>query len=72
MGPQQCKDCGRTLAADEIALHRKLFGLSAASYFCLDCQASYLRVSRQRLENVIAYYHRSGTCVLFAPWDEFT
>ena len=65
----QCKDCGRVLVSDEIALHRKLFSLSAASYFYLDCQAKYLRVSRQKLENAIAYYHRSGTCGLFAPWD---
>ena len=69
MTPLKCKSCGRVLASDEIALHRKLFGLSAAGYFCLDCQARYLRVSRQKLENAIAYYHRSGTCGLFAPWD---
>ena len=55
MPPLQCKDCGRALASDEIALHRKLFGLSATGYFCLDCQARYLRVSRQKLENAIAY-----------------
>ena len=69
MTPLQCKQCGQTLVSDEIALHRKLFRRSATRYFCLDCQAKYLRVSRQRLENTIAYYHRSGTCALFAPWD---
>lgn len=64
-----CKICGAQLTSDEIALHRKLFSRAAKAYMCLDCQAKYLNVSRERLENVIEMYHKSGTCVLFAKWE---
>lgn len=68
MTDHTCKKCQTPLMSDEIALHRKLFGLSSQSYLCLDCQADYLNVTRQRLEQVIEQYHRRGNCVLFAKW----
>lgn len=55
--------------SDEIALHRKLFSRAAKEYMCLDCQASYLGVTREKLEKVIEQYHKSGTCVLFAKYE---
>ena len=55
--------------SDEIALHMKLFGKMSKEFMCLDCQAEYLQVDRERLENVIEMYHKSGTCVLFAKWE---
>ena len=70
MSIQRCKRCDGALSSDEIALHRKLFGLGERSYLCLDCQAAYLNTTRQRLEQVILQYHRRGICVLFAKWDE--
>lgn len=68
MTEHRCKQCGTGLVSDEIALHRKLYGLSCQSYFCLDCQAAYLNTTRVRLEEVIERYHRRGNCVLFAKW----
>lgn len=68
MSDYQCVKCDARLHTDEIALHRKLYGLAARKYMCLDCQAQYLSVTRERLEQVIENYHRSGTCVLFAKW----
>ncbi len=65
----RCRKCGAILASDEIALHRKLFSRAAVTYFCLDHQAEYLRVSRDDLEKLIEYYHRSGKCSLFAKWE---
>lgn len=65
----RCRKCGAKLASDEIALHRKLFSRAAMTYFCLDHQAEYLRVSREDLEKLIEYYHRSGKCSLFAKWE---
>ena len=64
-----CKKCGKNLMSDEIALHRKLFCRAAKEYMCLDCQAVYLNVSRERLEKVIEKYHKSGTCTLFAKLE---
>lgn len=68
MSDYQCAKCEVKLQSDEIALHRKLYGLAAKNYMCLDCQAEYLSVTREGLERVIKMYHESGTCVLFAKW----
>ena len=69
MTDHTCMKCGKNLMSDEIALHRKLFGRGAQKFMCLDCQAEYLRVSRERLENLIDMYHRTGICTLFAKKD---
>lgn len=61
-----CMKCGERLMSDEIALHRKLFSRAAKEYMCLDCQAEYLNVKRERLEQLIEMYHKNGTCTLFA------
>lgn len=69
MTDHTCMKCGKGLMSDEIALHRKLFGKGSKKYMCLDCQAEYLRVGREQLENLIERYHRTGTCMLFAKWE---
>ncbi len=65
----QCMKCKETLSGDEIALHRKLISRAAREYMCLDCLSGYFNVERQKLENLIAWYHRTGQCVLFAKTD---
>ncbi len=65
----RCRKCGAKLSSDEIALYRKLFSRAAVTYFCLDHQAEYLRVTREDLEKLIEYYHRTGVCSLFAKWE---
>ena len=69
MTDHQCMKCGAGLMSDEIALHRKLFGIASRTFMCLDCQAVYLNTSRERLEKTIELYHERGTCVLFAKRD---
>ena len=64
-----CRTCGKNLMSDEIALHMKLFNRASKTFMCLDCQASYLNVERERLEELIEKYHKSGTCALFAKWE---
>ncbi len=64
-----CTTCRAKLMSDEIALHRKLFGKAAREFLCLDCQAAYLGVERERLEKTIEMYHKSGSCILFAKWE---
>ncbi len=63
-----CHKCQIGLQSDEIALHRKLYGLASKKYLCLDCQAQYLSCTREKLEQVIIRYHESGVCALFAKW----
>ena len=69
MADHLCKRCGVKLMSDEIALHMKLFSRAAETFMCLDCQAAYLGLGRDNLEEVIERYHKSGTCVLFAKWE---
>ncbi len=69
MTGRTCMQCGKPLQSDEIALHRRLFGRGVTAYRCLDCQAAYLNTTRARLEAVIARYHETGICALFAKWD---
>lgn len=64
-----CRTCGKKLMSDEIALHMKLYSRASRTFLCLDCQAVYLGVTRQALEEVIERYHKSGTCVLFAKQE---
>lgn len=64
-----CRTCGKNLMSDEIALHMKLFSRASKTFMCLDCQAAYLSVDRERLERLIEKYHKSGTCALFAKWE---
>lgn len=64
-----CRNCGKNLMSDEIALHMKLFSRASKTFMCLDCQAAYLNVERKQLEDLIKRYHESGTCVLFAKQE---
>ncbi|MCQ2492878.1 MAG: hypothetical protein MJ087_07565 [Lachnospiraceae bacterium] len=61
-----CKNCGVALQGDEIALYRKLVDRGASTYLCLNCLADYCSTSRKQLESLIAFYHRTGICSLFA------
>ena len=58
--------CGSELCSDEIALYRKLVFRAATEYLCLDCLARECSTSREKLQGLIDYYHRTGLCCLFA------
>ena len=51
-----CKECGRSLTKDEIALHKKIYNRGAEEFFCIDCSSRYLDVSvdllRQKIVNL--------------------
>lgn len=61
-----CRRCGQGLTSDEIALHRKLICRGERQFYCLDCMSGLLRVRREQLEEIIAFYHATGLCQLFA------
>lgn len=69
MTRHSCMKCGAALGGDEIALHKKLIFRAATEYFCIDCLAAFCSTSRERLEQLTAYYHRTGECILFAKQD---
>lgn len=60
-----CKECGKALLADDIALHRKLVNRNADEFFCIDCLAVKLNITREYAERLIDYYRSTGKCTLF-------
>jgi hypothetical protein len=58
-------ECGKPLLADDIAIHRKLVNRNADEFFCIDCLAVKLCITREMIEALIAYYRRTGRCTLF-------
>lgn len=68
-GERRCMRCGAALGGDEIALYRKLVCREAAAYLCLDCLAEDCGAPREKLEGLIAWFHRTGVCALFVKYD---
>ena len=52
----RCKECGRTLTKDEIALHKKIYNRDAEEFFCIDCSSRYLDVSVDLLRQKIVEF----------------
>lgn len=59
-----CKQCGKALKSDDIAIYRKMILRCAQEFLCIDCLAEYLGVSRKALEDKIEFFRQSG-CSLF-------
>ena len=66
----KCIKCGAELTTDEMSLYKKLVFRPAKEFLCLDCMAEEMRTSRDRLEYLIDYYHRTGECSLFAKIEQ--
>lgn len=66
MTGHHCYQCDSALTGDEISLYKKLVSRGAEKYLCLSCLSGRLKVSKERLKHIIAYYHRTGECALFA------
>lgn len=59
-----CMKCGRTLAHEEVALHRKLVNRGSSEFMCISCLAEYFKVSEDVLRDRIEYFKKTG-CTLF-------
>ncbi len=60
----QCKNCGRTLTADDIGATRRFINRGATEFLCIPCLAKHLGVSESFLRDKIEYFRRQG-CTLF-------
>lgn len=65
MTDHHCSKCNTPLTSDEIALYKKLISRDAEKFLCLDCFATELSTTREKLENLIEHLYRMGTCSLF-------
>ncbi len=59
-----CKDCGKQLNKDEVALYRKLVDRDAKEYLCIDCLSAVFGCSVEDLEIKIDEFKEQG-CTLF-------
>lgn len=59
-----CMKCGRQLAYDEVALHRKLINRGSIEFMCITCLGEYFKVSEDVLREKIQYFKKTG-CTLF-------
>lgn len=65
---EHCKDCGKALTRDEVAVTKKLVNRGATSFSCISCLARYFEVTEDDISERIAYFRASG-CTLFEPPD---
>ena len=61
-----CKDCGRPLTRDEVAVTKKLINRGAMEFMCVDCLARWFEVTPQDIEERIRHFRETG-CTLFDP-----
>ena len=64
-----CKQCGRPLSADEVALHKRLINRGATEHLCLTCLAGFFTCTEDLLRDKIDYFRSIG-CLLFAPQND--
>lgn len=64
-----CMQCGRTLTADEIGLHKKMINRGSTQFMCITCLAEFYHCEESLLEKKIEQFREQG-CMLFAPKTE--
>lgn len=64
MKKNTCKDCGKSLHKDEIALTKKMLDPKAKEYLCLECMSEIFGCSTEDLEIKIEEFKEQG-CTLF-------
>ena len=60
----RCRECGRELTSDEIAVTKKLINRGAREFYCVSCLAKYFEVTEAVIEERIEYFKKTG-CTLF-------
>ena len=59
-----CKECGKILLLDEIAIYRRLIYRDAEEYLCKACLARSLKVDEKEIDKKIEHFRSIG-CTLF-------
>ena len=59
-----CRQCGRKLTGDEIAVTRKLIGLCETGFYCKTCLAAYFHCGEDIIDLKIRQFREAG-CYLF-------
>ena len=59
-----CRECGRPLSPDEIAVTKKLINRGATEFYCVPCLARYFEVTEAVIRERIEYFKKT-VCTLF-------
>lgn len=65
----ECKQCGRTLTGDEIAIYKRMVDRLAEECLCKACLAAYFRCEVALIDKKIRQFRELG-CALFSPLPE--
>lgn len=63
-----CRDCGKSLSTDEIAIYKKMVNRGATSFLCITCLSAHFDCTEDDLREKIEYFRKSG-CTLFPTKD---
>lgn len=64
-----CKNCGRTLTADEIGLTMKMINRGATEWMCIQCLSEFFSCEEELLYKKIEEFRALG-CMLFSKKDD--
>ena len=59
-----CRECGRPLTGDEIAITRKMVNRASEEFYCADCLAREFRITTEDVKRLIERFRAAG-CSLF-------
>ncbi len=59
-----CKECGKSLLFDEIAIYRRLVYRGAEEFLCKKCLAASFKISVAEIDKKIEHFKEIG-CTLF-------
>ena len=59
-----CRECGRPVSRDEIAITKKMVSRASEEYYCAECLAKEFRISVEDVNRLIERFRAAG-CSLF-------
>ena len=62
--PEHCRNCGKELEADEIAIYKRMVNRGATDFLCIPCFAAEFKVSEELIREKIRHFREMG-CTLF-------
>ncbi len=62
--PEYCRNCGKELEPDEIAIYKRMVNRGAKDFLCISCFAAEFRVSEELIREKIRHFREMG-CTLF-------